>query len=70
MGPLLHAKKLWSVVAYRILVSAQGPLVLTIGTWLGFGIGGLGTKGLGTGLDNIMCKPYIQAIRQQAKLEE
>ena len=24
-----------------------------IGTWLGLGLGGLGTKGLGTGLDNL-----------------
>ena len=31
----------WVVVAYRILVSAQGPLVL--GFWL---------RGLGPGLDN------------------
>ena len=34
----------WWVVAYSILVSAQGPLVLV---FLGFG-----AKGLGPGLDN------------------
>jgi len=33
------------VVAYEILVSAQGPLV--------FGFLGFGAKGLGPGLDNI-----------------
>ena len=46
MGPLLQASKLgggW--VAYSILVSAQGPLVL------GFGTKGFGAKGLGPGLD-------------------
>ena len=38
------------VVAQKILVSF---LVLDlIGTWLGLGLGGFGTKGLGTGLDN------------------
>ena len=31
----------------------HSPLVLDlIGTWLGLGLGGFGTKGLGTGLDN------------------
>ena len=45
MGPLLHAQKLWGGaggwVAYRILVSAQGPLVLDF--WvLGLGVWGLG----------------------------
>ena len=34
-------------MAYIILVSAQGPLVL------GFGTKGFGAKGLGPGLDNI-----------------
>ena len=33
-----------------------------IGTWLGLGIGGFGTKGLGSGLDNILelhnCESY------------
>ena len=34
-------------------VSPLAPLVLDlIGTWLGLGLGGFGTKGLGTGLDN------------------
>ena len=33
----------WWWVAYSILVSAQGPLVL-----------GLGAKGLGPGLDNLL----------------
>ena len=41
VGLLLHALKLWVVVAYSILVSAQGPLVfvfLVFGFWgLGFG---------------------------------
>ena len=33
----------------------QSLLVLDlIGTWLGLGPGGLGTKGLGTGLDNLL----------------
>ena len=39
------------VVAYEILMSAQGPLV--------FGFLGLGLRGLGPGLDNItynICK--------------
>ena len=35
----------WVVVAYRILVSSQGPLVL--------GFLGLGLRGLGPGLDNL-----------------
>ena len=40
-------KQLWLwVVAYSILVSAQGPLVL------GSGLKGLGHRGLGPGLDN------------------
>ena len=33
-------------MAYEILVSAQGPLVL------GLGLKGLGRRGLGPGLDN------------------
>ena len=41
------------LVAYSFLCQPQSLLVLDlIGTWLGFGQGGLGTKGLGTGLDN------------------
>ena len=42
------------MVAYKILVSAPVPLEL-IGPldWVGLGWG-LGTKGLGTGLDNIV----------------
>ena len=41
------------MVAHKILVSAPVPLYL-IGplNWLGLGLGGLGTKGLGLGLDN------------------
>ena len=27
-----------------------------IGSWLGLGLGGFGTKGLGTGLDNILLR--------------
>ena len=47
----------WAVVAYRILLSAPGPFGFNwvlglIGTWLGLGLGGFGTKGLGPGLDN------------------
>ena len=44
------------MVAYSILVSAPVPFGLDlIGTLLGFGLGlgGFGTKGLGTGLDKI-----------------
>ena len=37
------------VVAYSILVSAQGPLVFGFGVW---GFWGFGAKGLGPGLDN------------------
>ena len=40
------------VVAYEILVSAQGPLVLGFGFWV-LGFWGLGAKGLGPGLDII-----------------
>ena len=40
------------VVAHEILVSAPVPFGFLIGTWLGLGIMGFGTKGLGTGLDN------------------
>ena len=45
------------MVAYRILLSAPGPfgfnwVLVLIGTWLGFGLGDLGAKGLGPGLDN------------------
>ena len=39
----------WCVVAYRILVSAQGSLVFV---FLGLGLRGLGLRGLGPGLDN------------------
>ena len=40
-------------VAYSILVSDQGPLVLVFL--------GLGLRGLGPGLDNnIICHPHIQ----------
>ena len=39
------------VVAYSILVSAPVPLEL-IGSWLGLDLGGFGTMGLGTGLNN------------------
>ena len=36
-------------------VSPLAPLVLDlIGTWMGLGLGGFGTKGLGTGLDNMI----------------
>ena len=31
-----------------------------IGTWLGLGLGGFGTKGLGTGLDNYFPLPVFQ----------
>ena len=45
MGPFLHVEKLWGggwwCVAYRILVSAQGPLVLGFWVW-GLGVWGLG----------------------------
>ena len=47
VGPLLHAQKLWGGgggggwVAYRILVSAQGPLVLGFWVW-GLWVWGLG----------------------------
>ena len=57
VGPFLHALKLWGgVVAYEILVSAQGPLV--------FGFLGLGAKGLGPGLDNkhIQMKVFLPSI--------
>ena len=40
-------------VAYRILVSAPGPCFELGRVGLGLGTGGLGTKGLGPGLDNI-----------------
>ena len=30
-----------------------------IGTWLGLGLGGLGTKGLGPGLDNTNSKVLL-----------
>ena len=43
----------WWWVAYSILVSATVPFGFRfIGTWLGLGLGGFGTKGFGTGLDN------------------
>ena len=41
----------------------QSPLVLDlIGTWLGLGLGGLGTKGLGTGLDKNMDTQLLKLI--------
>ena len=42
------------VVAYMTLVSAITRVLNSVGlgcTWLGLGLGGLRTKGLGTGLD-------------------
>ena len=53
-GPLLHWLLLVVVVAYSILVSAQGPLVLGLG-FLDFG-----AKGLGPGLDNTGRKVKLQ----------
>ena len=42
-----------SWVACSIIVSAPVPFGFRfIGTWLGLGLGGFGTKGFGTGLDN------------------
>ena len=46
------------VVAHKILVPAQGPLVL--GFWV-FGFLGLGANGLGPGLDN-NSKVYLLLI--------
>ena len=44
-------------------VSPQAPWVFElIGTWFGLGLGGLGTKGLGPGLDN-SCKSPLTWIK-------
>ena len=48
------------VVAYSILVSA--PVLDLIGTWLGLGLAGFGTKGLGTGLDNKYTLYYSVSV--------
>ena len=41
----------------------QSLLVLDlIGTWLGLGQGGLGTKGLGTGFDNWIFELYWDLV--------
>ena len=50
----------WVVVAYSILVSA--PVLDLIGTWLGLGLAGFGTKGLGTGLDNKYTLYYSVSV--------
>ena len=45
-------------MAFSILVSAPVPFGLDlIGTSSGLGLGGFGTKGLGTGLDNLNIHP-------------
>ena len=41
-------------VAWSILVSAPVPLYEQGGIGSGLGLGGLGTKALGTGLDNLV----------------
>ena len=68
----MHGTAGYMVVAYSILVSAPVPfsfslklkLLDLIGTWFGFGQGGLGTKGLGTGLDNSAFTPGFVCVFQ------
>ena len=56
----------WWVVAYRILVSAQGPLVLGFG-FLGFWV--FGFLGLGPGLDkNIKNFDDVQILWNDPKM--
>ena len=52
----------WWVVAYRILVSSQGPLVL--------GFLGLGLRGLGPGLDNKKLNDRMLVMFQLTKRSE
>ena len=57
------------VVAHKILVSAPVPLVpyyaLELGlTGLGMGLGGLGTKGLGQGIDKKILN-FVDSCKKQ-----